>query len=79
MKYLLRPIGLLGIVVLAPALASVADIPQKVRPLSVGDEAPIFGARTTQGVLRTSKPDGYKKTCISSSPNCARAVLKLCS
>jgi peroxiredoxin len=64
MKYFIRLIGLLGILVVVPALAGVPDSPQQVRPLAVGARAPIFAARTTEGALRTFRPDDYKKPTV---------------
>ncbi len=56
-----RLIGLLGVLAMVPALAVVPDSPQEVQPLAVGARAPLFAARTTEGVLRTFAPDGYQK------------------
>jgi len=49
-----RLIGLLGALAMMPALAVVPDSPQEVQPLAVGARAPLFAARTTEGVLRRS-------------------------
>jgi peroxiredoxin len=64
MKFHPQLIGLLGILVLVPALADIPDSPQQVQPLSVGARAPIFSARTTEGALRTFGPDSYKKPLV---------------
>ncbi|MGO9039984.1 MAG: peroxiredoxin-like family protein [Steroidobacteraceae bacterium] len=64
MKFYPRWVGLLGMLVAVPALAGVPDSPQQVRPLSVGAQAPIFTARTTEGALRTFLPDSYKKPTV---------------
>ncbi len=59
-----RLIGLLGVLAMVPALAVVPDSPQEVQPLAVGARAPLFAARTTEGVLRTFAPDGYQKPTV---------------
>ncbi len=59
-----RLIGLLGMLAMAPALAAVPDSPQEVQPLAVGARAPLFAARTTEGVLRTFAPDSYQKPTV---------------
>jgi peroxiredoxin len=64
MKHFFQLIGLLGILVVAPAFAGVPDSPQQVRPLAVGAKAPIFAARTTEGALRTFRPDEYTKPTV---------------
>jgi peroxiredoxin len=65
MKHFFRLIGLLGILlVIAPAFAGVPDSPQQVQPLAVGAKAPIFAARTTEGALRTFRPDEYTKPTV---------------
>jgi len=64
MKFYLRLIGLLGMLVAAPVFAGIPDTPEQVQPLSVGARAPIFAARTTEGALRTFQPDSYKKPTV---------------
>ena len=64
MKFYPWLIGLLGMLVAVPVLAAIPDSPQQVQPLSVGVRAPIFAARTTEGALRTFRPDSYKKPTI---------------
>ena len=64
MKFYSQLIGLLGMLVAVPALAGIPDSPEQVQSLSVGARAPIFAARTTEGKLRTFKPDGYKKPTV---------------
>jgi peroxiredoxin len=64
MKFYSRLVGLLGMLVAVPALAGIPDSPQQVQPLSVGARAPIFAARTTEGVLRTFLPGSYKKPTV---------------
>jgi peroxiredoxin len=64
MKFYPRLIGLISMLVALPVLAGTPNSPQQVRPLSVGDRAPIFAARTTGGVLRTFEPDSYKKPTV---------------
>jgi peroxiredoxin len=64
MKFDLRLIGLLGMLVAAPVFAGIPDTPEQVQPLSVGARAPIFAARTTEGALRTFQPDSYKKPTV---------------
>ena len=53
MKFHLRLIELLAMLVAVPAFAGIPDSPRQVRPLSVGARAPIFAARTSEGALRT--------------------------
>jgi peroxiredoxin len=57
-------IGLLAVLLTEPALASIPDDPAQVHPLSVGNPAPVFSARTADGVLRKFSPDGYSKPTI---------------
>jgi peroxiredoxin len=64
LKFYLRLIGLLGMLVAVPTLAGIPDSPQQVQALSVGERAPIFAARTTDGALRTFLPDSYKKPTV---------------
>ena len=64
MKCFSRSIGLLGMLAIVPALASIPDDPQQVQPLAMGARAPIFAARTMEGALRTFSPDGYKKPTV---------------
>jgi len=66
MKLHRRLIGLLGMLMVMPALAGtpIPDSPQQAQPLTVGARAPTFAARTTDGTLRTFEPGGYKKPTI---------------
>ena len=64
MNFLSRSIGLLGMLVVLPALAGIPDSPQQVQPLPVGARAPLFVARTTDGALRTFEPGRYKKPTV---------------
>jgi len=64
MKFYSQLIGLLGMLVAVPVFAGIPDNPQQVQPLSVGARAPLFAARTTEGALRTFKPDSYKKPVV---------------
>jgi len=57
-------IGLLAVLLTEPALASIPDDPAQVHPLSVGNPAPVFSARTADGVLRKFSPDAYSKPTI---------------
>lgn len=59
-----RLIGLVGLLMSVPALAGIPDGPQEVQSLAAGARAPLFSARTTEGVLRTFEPDGYKKPLV---------------
>ncbi len=64
MTFYPRLIGLLGMLAAVPVLAGIPDSPQQVQPLSVGTRAPMFAARTTEGVLRTFEPGSYKKPTV---------------
>jgi peroxiredoxin len=64
MKFHPRLIGLLAVLVAVPTLAVIPDSPQKVQALSVGARAPMFAARTTEGAVRTFRPDSYKKPTV---------------
>jgi peroxiredoxin len=64
MKFDPRLIGVLCLLAAASVFAAIPDNPEQVQPLSVGDRAPIFVARTTQGALRTFAPDSYKKPTV---------------
>lgn len=58
---------LFGMILTGAALAAAADIPDDpalVHPLAVGDRAPAFSARTTDGTVRTFSPDGYRKPTV---------------
>jgi peroxiredoxin len=46
------------------ALADIPDDPAQVHPLSVGSLAPVFSARTADGVLRKFSPDAYSRPTI---------------
>jgi thiol-disulfide isomerase/thioredoxin len=56
--------GCFAVLLALTALAGIPDNPGNVQPLSVGARVPAFSARTTDGVLRTFSPDGYKKPTI---------------
>lgn len=56
--------GCFAVLLALTALAGIPDNPGNVQPLSVGTRVPAFSARTTDGVLRTLRPDGYKKPTI---------------
>lgn len=64
MRFQTRLVGFLALVSMMPALAGVPDDPAKVQPLAVGSRAPAFTVRTTDGALRTFKPDEYTKPTI---------------
>ncbi len=64
MKFYAPLIRLLGMLATVPAFAGIPDNPQQVQPLSVGDRAPIFSVRTTEGALRPFSPDSYKKPTV---------------
>jgi len=56
--------GYLAVLSTAPVLAGIPDDPAQVHPLSVGNPAPVFSARTADGVLRKFSPDAYSKPTI---------------
>jgi peroxiredoxin len=64
MKFHLRSIELICMLVALPVLAGIPDSPQQVQPLSVGARAPIFAARTREGAVRTFLPDSYRKPTV---------------
>ena len=64
MRFQMRLVGMLAFMLVMPVFAGVPDDPAKVQSLSVGMRAPVFTVRTTEGALRTFKPDGYKKPTI---------------
>ncbi|HWX27821.1 MAG TPA: peroxiredoxin-like family protein [Steroidobacteraceae bacterium] len=64
MKFYPRFLGLLAMLVAVPTLAVIPDSPQQVQALSVGARAPTFAARTTEGAVRTFRPDSYKKPTV---------------
>ena len=64
MRFQTRLVGILAFVSMMPAFAGVPDDPAKVQPLDVGMRAPAFAVRTTDGALRTFRPDGYTKPTI---------------
>jgi peroxiredoxin len=64
MKFYLRSIGPICMLVALRVFAGVPDSPQQVQPLSVGVRAPIFAARTTEGALRTFLPGDYRKPTV---------------
>ncbi|HWY96877.1 MAG TPA: redoxin domain-containing protein [Steroidobacteraceae bacterium] len=56
--------GYLAVLSTAPVLAGIPDDPAQVHPLSVGNPAPVFSARTADGMLRKFSPDAYSKPTI---------------
>ncbi len=64
MKNSRRWIALLCMLAALPAFADIADSPQQVQPLSVGDRAPSFEARTIRGTVRRFSPATYRKPTI---------------
>ncbi len=64
MKFIPRAIALVSLLATITAVAEVPNSPRQVRPLAVGDRAPGFDARTTDGALRHFSPDTYKKPTV---------------
>lgn len=46
------------------AHAQVPSDPAQVRPLAVGEHAPLFSGMRTDGTVRVFKPDGYSRPAI---------------
>jgi peroxiredoxin len=65
MRLQARVFGYCAALLALTAFAGIPDNPGLVQPLSVGAQAPAFSARTTDGVLRTFSPDGYKKPTVA--------------
>jgi peroxiredoxin len=64
MRFDARLIGLLAVLLTETALAGIPDDPAQVHPLSVGSPAPVFSARTADGVSRKFSPDAFSKPTI---------------
>jgi peroxiredoxin len=64
MRFYAQLMGYLAVLSTAPVLAGIPDDPAQVHPLSVGNPAPVFSARTADGVLRKFSPDAYSKPTI---------------
>jgi len=64
MRFHAQVIGLLTVLLTAPAFAGIPDDPAQVHPLSVGTPAPVFSARTADGALRKFSPNTYSKPTI---------------
>src|SRR5271154_1341389 len=64
MQFPSRLIVLAGVLWAGSALADVPNDPAQVQPLAVGMRAPVFSARTKDGVLRTFSPESYQKPTV---------------
>lgn len=64
MRFYAQLMGYLAVLSTAPVLAGIPDDPAQVHPLSVGNPAPVFSARTADGMLRKFSPDAYSKPTI---------------
>src|SRR5260370_42650360 len=64
MRFYAQLMGYLAVLSTAPVLAGIPDDPAQVHPLSVGNPAPVFSARTADGVLRKFSPDAHSKPTI---------------
>jgi len=64
MRFYAQLMGYLAVLSTAPVLAGIPDDPAQVHPLSVGNAAPVFSARTADGRLRKFSPDAYSKPTI---------------
>ena len=67
MGWFAKALSAMALAATAIAATEIAGVPTdaaQVKPLAVGDRAPVFAAQTTLGRMRSFSPNGYRKPTI---------------